>query len=195
MRGEDPDDPAILMADVAEDLQRTVELLGTIIKEEGIVLDDQVDPPTSLLTVRLRRAAKAYLGAVDAMVTPTARDGAAGRAVAGAALVGAKLARLTAYEPFENLSEDESWHADAVPNLLLIERTTAGVAAALASIESPREEDRKRYEQAYGELRRLIAPWIATIPAGARSAMDALIAGGRAPSPFCTTEVKTGTSP
>ena len=187
MRGEDPDDPAIVMADVKADLQRTVEMLESIIEKEGISLDDMVEPPTSLLAVRLRKVAKTYAGAVDAL-TRAAPDGAAAKARAGAILVSVKLGRLTAFEPFENLSEDEAWHADAVPNLLLIERSAAQVAAAIDSIEAPREDDRKRYDQASAEVGRLIAPWMAMIPAGARAAMDSLIARGRAPSPFCTTE-------
>ena len=76
-----------------------------------------------------------------------------------------KIARIASHTRFD---DGGSWEMDAVPNLLLIERI-------LDQLQTPVSQR---------TLRGLLAPLIAPIPASVRAAIDALIAAGRAPSPF-----------
>ena len=63
-------------------------------------------------------------------------------------------------------------------------------AAHLAPFVEP--AIRTRFEGASADHGRLWRPWLADISEETRAAMDALVAAGCAPSPFCRTESGSG---
>jgi hypothetical protein len=145
-----------LMAAVTASLKESVELLEAIAAEEGISLDELPEPPPPPLESTL-------LQRVAADYCRAIRASHPGRAL----LLQMKIARIASHTRFD---DGGSWEMDAVPNLLLIERI-------LDELQTPVSQR---------TLRGLLAPLISPIPASVRAAIDALIAAGRAPSPFVT---------
>jgi len=197
MRGRDPDDARVAMEDVRQDLERTESLLEEIASRQGISLDDlpkQDRSVVSLDLVRLRQAAMASAVATQALVASIdalhpALAGTASRVRGRMILLPMKVYRLCSHA--EDRVED-TWLSDALPNLLLVERVLAEIVDALGEVErSFSGEETSRAKRAYDDLARLLQPWISGIPRDVRSAVQGMIAEGRAPSPFCTVAPRT----
>jgi hypothetical protein len=128
-RREDHDSMAVAVSDVEEELSRALALAREIASEEGIDLNAPLPPvPISLEAVKLRRAgldlAIALHAALDLQGAelPPATSPAVDDAFTASATLAAKCARIGGYLAERN---DDTWTADAVPNLLLMERLRA----------------------------------------------------------------------
>ena len=179
-RGQDPDDPAVGMDDLVNDLERALELLREAAQEEGLDPDDVSMPesPVVLDAVRLQK--------LGTLIAAALHDEDAVRAVA--TTVAIKTARISSYltlreEPGSNA--DAGWDDDVAPNLLLIERLRGEVAGWLeVHPELPLEDAR----QALVDLDRIVDPLLARVDAAARARLAGLIERRGAPSPFCVTD-------
>ena len=179
-RGQDPDDPAVGMDDLVNDLERALELLREAAQEEGLDPDDVSMPesPVVLDAVRLQK--------LGTLIAAALHDEDAVRAVATTLAI--KSARISSYltlreEPGSNA--DAGWYDDVAPNLLLIERLRGEVAGWLeVHPELPLEDAR----QALVDLDRIVDPLLARVDAAARARLAGLIERRGAPSPFCVTD-------
>jgi hypothetical protein len=97
-------------------------------------------------------------------------------------LLAAKVARIASHLDDE---DDDLWDADAVPNLLLIEKLLVDLDAEIPAriARAPRRLVAK-FELTDRRLRGMLAPLFAAIPLSTRRVVSALVAAGRAPSPF-----------
>ncbi len=185
-RGEDPDDPAVVWADVVRDLNRAIGLVQDIAREEGICLDEpQPDLPVSLASKRRYRSglrlfqAMCHLDRCEDADTQALADVALGNA----ATLLTKVGRIAAYDE----PDDPVWFADAVPNLMLIEHLLGSVESSLEAMRPRlRRADQDRLDRARADLRRDLDGHLLAIPRRARTMLSVLVGEGRAPSPFCT---------
>lgn len=102
---------------------------------------------------------------------------------ADAMLVAVKGRRVAGYLSDAGTLEDEAALADGAPNLLLIERIMAAIDEALA-VQSPDSPGAAACRAARDELRGLLAPLLASLPARYRDEIHARVLAGSAPSPF-----------
>jgi hypothetical protein len=192
-RGEDPDSMAVALTDVEEEFARALALLRAIASEEGIDCDASPPMPISLDEVKLRRAGlhltlvlHAALKAPRAEPQPVLPVAVADEAMMASATLAAKCARVGSY-----LAEchDDVWIADAVPNLLLMERLRAQLDDALASIETVLGAARlNAVRDARRDLDRILDPLLDSVHSTERRVLAELVARGAAPSPFSITE-------
>jgi hypothetical protein len=191
-RGEDPDDWAVIMKDVEQEMGRALQLLTEMAERDGVDVSDDSNemPPPSLASRRLSQAGLDFVVAVrDALATvaePTEREADEGaELVLESAVIARKSGRLSSAleaDP-QPLEEREVWRGDWVPNLLLIVREI-GTARALVRRYFEVPEVRAGVEAPLDVIERTLVPLTARIPAEARRTLETLIAEGRAPSPF-----------
>ncbi|HSQ63750.1 MAG TPA: hypothetical protein VLM85_11075 [Polyangiaceae bacterium] len=168
-RKEDPHDWDVVMADVAEDIGRSLAMLEEMAKEDGIDLDAPPrKAPISLEAVRLERSAKALMKATvhgnpDAFMLVTR--------------IVQKSARVAIYV-FDK-DEPDLWDADAGPNVLLLERTRADLGRMLG--DAPGDA----ITSALADFDRALTPLLAAVDQQPRGKLEALVARGEAPSPWC----------
>jgi hypothetical protein len=165
-KGEDPDDPSSVMADVAQDLGSALRQLEDFVAEEGIDLDAPMPKvPIVLDAERLHRAGRA-------LVFGLAKDG---QDMSNVTLFMMKCARLSL-----SVADDdaETFALDAAPNLLLIERLRSELAPR---IEAASDETRA----AAATIDRVLQPLFAKLDDASRREMAELVAKNAAPSPFC----------
>jgi hypothetical protein len=187
---------AIAMSDVEDELARALALVLAAASEEGIDLDAPLPPlPISLDEVKLRRAGLELAIALHAALVshraelPLAVSAAAvSDARAAGATLTAKCARIAGY-----LAErdDDAWAADAVPNLLLMERLRAQLDDSLALIEAtlgPGQLDALR--AARRGLDRVLDPILQSIQPTERRVLAELVTRGAAPSPFSCVDIE-----
>lgn len=167
-----------------EALGKAVRMLEELCAEKGISLDDLPRPPPPKIDAQLLRNAATDHALALHDVGPDLGD--AGMLLAG------KVARIAAYLDYED--GDDVWQADAVPNLLLLEKLLADLDAEIAPRTRRAPPAMVEHLETSGRLlRTLLSPLFATIPALARRVLDALTASGHAPSPFVRT-VAPGTA-
>lgn len=195
-RGEDPDDWAVVMKDVGEELERAMKLLVEMAERDGVDLSDESDePPASLASRRLSQSGLDFVVAVrDALAAigdePTEREVDEGaELVLLSAIIARKTARLAnAFEPDpQPLEEREVWRCDWVPNVLLITRELGTARAAVRRFFEAAEL-RASVEAPLDVIERMLAPLVARIPPEARTTLETMLAEGTAPSPFSTVE-------
>jgi hypothetical protein len=114
-RGEDPDDLAVVLEEVAEDFDKMLVELRRLASEEGIDLDAPLPPvPIVLDAVRLRVAGHALVVNAGQL-----SDRSGDELATTALIIAIKAARIAGY--LSDVEECEVWDADAVPNLLLLQ--------------------------------------------------------------------------
>ncbi len=197
-RGEDPDSLAVALSDVKDELARALVMAREIAIEKGPDPDAPLPPmPISLDEVKLQRAGlelavalRAALDAQHAGLATTLPAAIVDDAMTASATLGAKCARIVSY-----LAErhGDTWTADAVPNLLLMERLRVQLDDALTSIEAGLGALRlEEVRAAKRDLDRILDPLFASIHPGLRRLLEGLVARGAAPSPFSILEPATG---
>ncbi len=107
-------------------------------------------------------------------------------ALAQACLLGGKVGRLANDFSANERPLEDNYHGDTVPNLLLIAHALGVADRHMARLSRAVQRlSTERYRRQRGELRALLMPLVAAIPTRQRTAFKALVASGRAPSPFC----------
>jgi len=185
-RGEDPDDPAVMLEDASEMLESALRMVLEIAQAEGIDLDAPLPPrPTVLAAKRLERSAMALVRCVAQVVDRG--DAQAGDSTRGllalTSTLAAKVGRIAGQ--LDLGADDETWARDAAPNLLLIDRLRAELARKLALLPQDGARD-AGLQRALRELDRDLEPLIRDVGAETRDLLAALEARGAAPSPFIT---------
>ena len=181
MRGRDPDDPEVVMADVAEDMDTVLayadeveDALRESIEEERLAAPKPDLPPVASLDERrLERASQALVGAVASL--------GAGERQAELRLltmqIAMKVARV-AYYAHAGTPASLVWEPDTAPNVLLLDHLCGAMRAEL-DVFGDADEPRK----ALAEIERALAPMLARAEP-LRAHLEALVAAGDAPSPF-----------
>lgn len=194
----------VAMEVLEECLQQALALIRRAAEEDGLDLSDlaaQAEPAIlSLYQERLRQLATEYARLVceveqrleasipDGIRSPDAEEGAcAGFMLEDCMTLAAKIGRISCYLTPEGEPEaEDTWFADGVPNLLLIQRLDREVARQMASLAHALPElASPRFRKVRGDLLRALRPLFATIRRQDRLAIRRLKARGRAPSPFC----------
>lgn len=194
-RGEDPNDPHVVMGDIEETLRESLAMLEQIYREEGLDPDAPVEPPPrNPVAERLDAEAMALgLALHDVLESPAGRRAAARKGGGAAAeeisravlLFPGKVGRLGAYLESHGRSFEPEIAGNAAATFALLEHLdrTLGQALAILGVRSGLEAHALR--RAHARLWRLLAPLRDGLPPEPRRALDALIAQGKAPSPFC----------
>jgi hypothetical protein len=123
-RGLDPDDPALVMQDVQQELESTLRLLLEVAEEEGIDLDAPLPPRVVVLDAeRLSRASMALVHSWAGQQQASDEQAAAlqQELLKIATTLAAKSARIAGYLS-DGRAQDAVWTSDAAPNLLLLDR-------------------------------------------------------------------------
>jgi hypothetical protein len=165
-----------------EALTEACNMLEKICAEQGISLDDLPPPPAlDIDAVLLRDTAKEYGVALHELGLET--EGV---------LVAGKVARIVSY--LDGQDDFGAWDADAVLNLLLVEKllANADVEVALRKARAPQSVV-ERLEKSGRLLRGLLAPLFEKIPMPSRRILAALVTAGHAPSPFVRVNRRRGT--
>jgi hypothetical protein len=186
-RGEDPDDLAVVMNDVVEIFEKLAKDLEASARERGIDLDAPLPPrPLVLDAARLRKAGQELVVAASESSEPNL--------VRCAMTLAMKAGRVAGY--LED-AVNPAWDADAVPNLLLIDRLRADVAVGLANLGASRDQRsaaQQRAERALADLDAVLGPLIDSVGETPKALIAMLSAKGMAPSPFCGAERVVPTS-
>ncbi|MEM9195887.1 MAG: hypothetical protein AAGF12_42365 [Myxococcota bacterium] len=193
MRGIDPDDPDVVIADLNRQLEATLTYLQEEFKEELAEEDPRESMPVSLLEKRLRLLSKAHTVALRDLVEGLSEeelrvsDAQVGTIISGSLLVGSKIGRLGAYlTPEGEPVRTPGWDADAVPNLLLLERVDKGLRTAVRELSAlAPTADAESYWSARERLFAIVDQWYERVPDVAREALKQRIDARTAPSPFC----------
>jgi hypothetical protein len=187
MNREDP--PPTLIATLSHDLDRALVMLEVAAEQEGI------DPalvgplPVPPLVARAQALGRELVHAAAALTDAAARAGRlddtlSSRLVGNSTVVTVKVVRL-AWELGDPTGLPEPGGL-LDPILLLIERASADLrrAARVLAPFVPRLRT-TRFTAAHGAMIDFVTPWIARISPAARAELQARIAAGCAPSPFC----------
>jgi hypothetical protein len=184
-RGEDPDDPAVIMVDASQMLGFTLRLVLEIAEEEGIDLNAPLPKrPAVLAAKRLEQAGMTLVrNASELWKAAEAAGCDCAELRFSATKLAAKAARIASY--LEDPEDEDIWVADAAPNLLLIDRVKRQFADELARVSPDAGSGVvERVTRALAELERILDPLIRDFGDGARAMLAALEARGSAPSPF-----------
>lgn len=173
MRGRDPDDGEVIGANMAADLELALELLREI--EAELPPADEVAAPPSVVSLVGRQLEESAATLVNLLseLDDHARD------VLGpiAVILSTKAARVGCHVSLGAL--EAVWDHDAAPNVLLLDHQRVALRAALASLDTA-EPVRRALER----FEHVLDPLVARAEAH-RGHLDALVAAGNAPSPFC----------
>jgi hypothetical protein len=186
MRGRDPDDSDVVMADVAADLEQALALLAEIQAEGGETTDasseeteaePRIAPVVSLVGRRLEETGRTVVEAIARL------DHDDGELLPLALTLSMKAARVSSYVEYGTL--DEVWSHDGAPNVLLLDHLTCALRATLDRLHRD-GVDRSEVSRALAGFERGLAPLVRRAEPH-RAELAALVAAGRAPSPFVTT--------
>jgi hypothetical protein len=173
-KGLDPDDMAVVMSDSLAELDRVAEMVRQIAKEEGIDLDAPLPPRAISLEARRLQAS-----GMDLMQASGRHEDSEVRVIARG--LGMKAVRIASHT--EEEIPPDVWVMDAEPNLLLMERLRADLAARLSDGGSETDAAVKAELQ---KLERLVSPLIGAVSDASKAILTGLVERGAAPSPFCT---------
>jgi len=176
-RGEDPDDPAVFMRDIEQELGRALALVQRVAAAEGIELHGPARQPrvVPLDAARLRAAGAAVADNLGAL-----RDVEDNDAVVTGFVIAVKCARLATHLGYPE--DEQYWRMDVIANLLLLERLRADLLEQLEHCPLPVVDATRR---ALDKLGRTLAPLSRMIDDRARRMLAAKVERGEAPSPFC----------
>ena len=183
------DGPEVLVAELNRDLNRALLILEEACEQEGIDTTNLEPPPIPALVTRAQSLGTDLVRAAVALTEAAARTGrideaTTSRLVGGASLIAVKAARVAWNLGDASRPPDL---ADAIePILLLVERANAELrrdARSLAPFAPALLV--ARFAAAHGAMIDLVTPWIAEVSATSRAELNARIAAGCAPSPFC----------
>jgi hypothetical protein len=182
------DGPEAVMAGVTSDLNRALVMLEGICAEEGIDLETLEPPPVRPLVARAEELGGDLVRAAVAVTEAAVRSGRVHEAVSSRLVGDCTLLAVKVVRVAWDLAEPEPLvRCEPIePILLLVERTSAQVrrqARMLAPFVPPLVAG--RFAAAHGAMIDFVSPWIAGVGAGARAELEARIAAGCAPSPFC----------
>lgn len=209
-RGEDPNSPDVIIADIRYELERTRELIEEISRERGIDLTAPRKEPRSLLAERLDRACMPHLRAAQAVLDELPEELSSSEAAQilsrATAILFTKPTRIVAFLPSDGtatlelggaptLDPDRAWEGYA--NLLLLEHMARAGDLAFAQLEpSLSATTAAQFRAARNDLYNPLVAIFATIPDEARAHLRAVQAASAAPSPFCVApqadELRTG---
>lgn len=181
-RGRDPDGPEAVAEDMRESIELTLRMVEEIATAEGIDLTAPIPPrPIVLDARRLQRAALTIAKCVveQARVADPQAEPDIAELRRLSHTLAMKAARIAGY--LEDDLSEESWASDAAPNLLLLDRVKAEMAAGFARLAGERDEHAARALQ---EIDRVLDPLIREVGEPARAVLEALEARDAAPSPF-----------
>jgi hypothetical protein len=158
---------------MTEALEQAVTMIEQVCRDEGIDTDALPPPPPPGPTeLALQRAALEWARTYSAIVGWDAT----------ALVVVGKLARIASEGA---MNDDDLRAADLNLNVMLVEQLLANAGAVLGPWRaSAPSEVLAKFDEADQALRVFLAPFSAAIPASDRAALGALVASGRAPSPF-----------
>jgi hypothetical protein len=183
------DDPDVLLADLTRDLNRALVMLEEICEEEGVDCGCAEPIPTPPLVGQAQELGIDLVRAASELTEAAVRTGrideaTSARLVGNTTLLAVKVARVAWSFSDPVLDPDRG---DVVqPILLLVERASAEVrrdGRALAPFVPALLT--ARFAAAHGAMVDLVTPWIARVDPAARRELQARIAAGCAPSPFC----------
>jgi hypothetical protein len=181
------DGPEVLVAEVTRDLNRALVILEEVCEAEGIDVSNLEPPPTPDLVTRAQPLGADLVRAAADLTEAAARTGridevTASRLVGNATLVAVKVVRVA-----WSLGDTTRAPVDAIePILMLVERASAELrrdARTLAPFVPALLT--ARFAATHGAMIDFVTPWIAGVSADARAELNARIAAGCAPSPFC----------
>ena len=183
-RGVDPDAAETIAQDIADDMQKALELLEEAAAEEEISLEGcepTEDTPTQRL---LSERGLGFALTTDALLRQYPEHG---EAMLAGFLAGAKVARIAAaVTPSWELDPNWPLTCDTMPNIILIERLLQVVSDAVAALEEPVDRQAlASFERAQVDLVRALLPLSAAVDDSVREALRELTAAGGAPSPYC----------
>lgn len=179
---EDPDawTATMDMEDVYSDLQHILAMLRRTAANEGTDPSLASPPePVALDAERLERAAFQLVRRIGRLgVSCESEPSPALECFQLSVQLAAKIARVTSY-----LADGfvEACAGDAVPNLILIERTCVRLRHALTAFD---DTQKAGAIVALRQLELLLAPLLETVDDAARAYLGELICTGCAPSPF-----------
>ena len=187
MRGDDPRSVDVMMGQVADDLRSALAMLERAAEEAGIDPNEPPDlPPPDLAARRLTSEAKRFSEVLSEVAEAAARASHVSRArhlTGRGHLIMMKSARLRAQTELHDWSDIEAWEPDGAPTVMLVEYLLAEVEAAVTSAGLESE----RYRGARAAYLRAFEPFARQASPKARAELARLVAAGRAPSPFITT--------
>jgi hypothetical protein len=183
------DGPAVLVAEINRDLNRALVILEEACAEEGIDTANLEPAPVPPLVTRTQPLGTDLVRAAVELTGAAARTGrideaTTTRLVGNASLIAVKTVRVawTLGDPTYPSALGEPIE----PILLLIERANAELrrdARTLAPFAPALPM--ARFAATHGAMIDLVTPWIAGISLATRAELNARIAAGCAPSPFC----------
>jgi len=184
-RGIDPDDPEVVTAEMASEL----DLAVAIIEDEGFTSDPGPPPPEPIELARASRRSRAWAMTMSVLAKQVRGAGEGARALELellSILLGPKVIRVLA-------GGEEAFEVDGAPTLLVIEKLIEHIEATLREVESVLgpHGDLVLERQQRAELLALVVHRRSDVPPGLRDRMGALIASQRAPSPFCVVPCAT----
>jgi hypothetical protein len=172
-RHEDPNDPQLIFEHAERDMKRALSDIEEAAEEDGIDLSAPVpSEPISLAAARLYKSALAIVSGLAQTGDPEATQ--------GITIFVQKSARISMFVS-EGARAGDAWDADAIPNLLLLERLRAGLGPRFEGAA----DDLKR---AIDTFDRSLAPLLASVGDEPRRELADLIAQNAAPSPFCVSK-------
>lgn len=183
------DGPDEVIAEVTRDLKRALVMLEDACEEEGIDLDDLQPPPIPPLVTRAQQLGADLVRAAADLTEAAVRTGrideaTSARLVGNTTLIAVKVARVAWSLSETGLPPDPCESVE--PILLLVERASAEVRRdGRALVPFVPALLLARFAAAHGAMIDLVTPWIARVDPAARRELNARIAAGCAPSPFC----------
>ena len=162
--------------------ERATEQLAAMVGEVASMSVDPFQDAAGLPDLGVDPAILEEAGLALVLATPVAARVAGGDRTAPILVASLKSARVACVM---SVGGGETWAADVVPNLMLLEDSRAKIAELVAEIDPG-----GGLAAAFARWSDVVEPLLASIDDEAREVMDVLIRTRAAPSPFCVVEVR-----
>lgn len=181
-RGLDPDDPNVSLVLVTESFREAMRLLSPEIEEAA-----EVEEELPRDGVEIHEAGRRYLDAVNALCKRAGRSasGLAGEARLVSMILMTKTARLIDLLPVHREAIEREYVVLTLMLISHLERQAAAIVMAIGAEWSTGQLF--AYRRARRDLRRLLDVHLEGVRRSERELVERMVAGGRAPSPFCVT--------
>jgi len=194
-RGEDPDDFEVVLQDMAEDMMNAREMLTAELESRGIDPGKiEPPPPPSPAASRLQEVATRHVVAVGGIigrldpVQQQEQQALADELQRMAMTLAGKVAHVSGDIGADGHLEGHTADRQHTVLILLLMEHAARTATKLMDrlLSTTPGLRLSHYPGIRAELDGLLAPLFQALTAEDCQALDALIAAGKAPSPFCT---------